>query len=125
MVSVSSSILTTRDTHKATGQGVEQEPQQKLLGGNSHQPLLALVRVVLPAESDLAVGKVHDPVVGDCDAMRVAGQVMQDMFGSAERSFGVDHPVLTEQGPQYGRLSARRAVSGFQGKAVARRATSF
>ena len=79
---------------------MEQEPPQKFLGGHSHQPFLVLVGIVFPAESDLAVGKVHDPVVGDGDAMRVAGQVMQDVFGPAEWSFGVDHPVLTEQGPQ-------------------------
>ena len=43
---------------------MEQEAPQKLLGGHSHQPLFALVRVVLPAKSDLAVDKVDDPVVG-------------------------------------------------------------
>lgn len=79
---------------------MEQESPQKLFGGNRHQPLLALVSVVLPAEGDLAVGKVHNSVVGDGDAMRVAGQVMKDMFGPAEGSFGVDHPVLTEHRPQ-------------------------
>jgi len=79
---------------------VEQEPPEKLFGGNRHQPLLALVSVVLPAEGDLVVGKVHNSVVGYGDAMRVAGQVMKDMFGPAEGSFGVDHPILTEHRPQ-------------------------
>src|SRR5450755_3622063 len=45
-----------------------------------HQPLLAFVRIVLPAESNVAIDKVHDPVVGDGDAMRVACQVMKNMF---------------------------------------------
>ena len=88
------------DAHKTARQGVEQEPPQKLLGGDRHQPLLALVRIVFPAEGDLAVGKVHDPVVGDGDAMGVAGQIVEDMFGSSEGPLGVDHPVLTEQRPQ-------------------------
>ena len=32
--------------------------------------------------------------------MRVAGQVVEDMFGSSEGPLGVDHPVLTKQRPQ-------------------------
>ena len=88
------------DAHEAARQSVEQEPPQELLGGHCHQPLLALVRIVFPAEGDLAVGKVHDPVVGDGDAMRVAGQIVEDMFGSSEWPFGVDHPVVAKQRPQ-------------------------
>ena len=79
---------------------MEQEAPQKFLGGHRHQPLLALVGIVFPPESDLALGKVHDPVVGDGDAMRIAGQVVEDMFRPSEGSFGVDHPILTEQRPQ-------------------------
>ena len=79
---------------------MKQEAPQKLLGGHSHQPLLAFVRIVLPAESDVAIGKVHDPVVGNGDAMGVAGQVMENMFGPAEGPFGLDHPILTEQRPK-------------------------
>ena len=75
---------------------MEQEPSQKLLGGHGHQPLLAFVGIVFPAESDLAIGKVHDPVVGNGDAMRVAGQIVEDMFGSSEWPFGVDHPVVAK-----------------------------
>ena len=64
------------------------------------------MRIVFPAEGDLAVGEVHDPVVGDGDAMRVAGQVLENMFGSAEGPLGVDHPVLTEQ-------RAKESMEGF------------
>ena len=60
---------------------MEQAPSQKFVGGHRHQPSLALVGIVSLAESDLAIGKVHDPVVGNGDAMRVAGQVVEDMFG--------------------------------------------
>src|ERR1700733_12101521 len=63
--------------------------------------------IVFPAESDLAIGKVHDTVVGNGDAMRVAGQIVEDMFGPAERSFGVDYPILTEQRSQ-------KSVEGFR-----------
>ena len=33
-------------------------------------------------------------MVGDGDAMRIAGQVMQHVLGAAEGRFGIDHPVL-------------------------------
>jgi hypothetical protein len=56
--------------------------------------------IVFPTESDFAIGKVHDSVVGDGDAMRVAGQVMKDAFKSTEGPLGVDHPILTEQRSQ-------------------------
>ena len=32
--------------------------------------------------------------------MRIAGQVLEDMFGSSEWSFGVDNPVLAKQRSQ-------------------------
>ena len=58
---------------------------------------LPFVRMVFPAERDLAIGEVHDPVVGDGYAMCIASQVMEDMFRPSEGSLRVDHPVLTEQ----------------------------
>ena len=79
---------------------MEQEPPEKLLGGDGHQTLLAPVGIIFPAECDLAVGKVHDPVVGDGNAMRVAGQIVEDMFRSSERPFGIHNPVVTMQRSQ-------------------------
>jgi hypothetical protein len=58
------------------------------------------VRIVFPAERDLAGGKVHDPVIRDSDAMRVASQIVEDMLWPPERSLGVDYPILTEQRAQ-------------------------
>src|SRR5580704_15896217 len=92
---------------------MEQEPPEKFFGSHSHQPSLALVGIVFPAESDLAIGKVHDPVVRDGDAMRVAGQVVEDMFRTAKRSLGVDHPILTEQRSQK-RVESFRFGEGLQ-----------
>ncbi len=59
--------------------------------------LFVLVRIVFPAERDLAIGEVDDPVVGDGDTMGVAGQVLQNMFRSAEWPLRIDDPVLTKQ----------------------------
>jgi hypothetical protein len=85
------------DPHKAARKRVEQEPPQKLFGCDGHQPLFVLVCIILPAESDFAVGKVHNPVIGDGDTVCVAGQIPENMFGAAERGLCIDYPVLTEQ----------------------------
>ena len=83
-------------------QSVKQKPPKELLGGYSHQPLFVLVRIIFPAEGDFAVGKVHDPVIGNGDSVSVAGQIVENMFGSSEGTFGIDYPILAEQGPEEG-----------------------
>jgi len=44
----------------------------------------------------------QEAMVGDRDAMGVAGEITQHMMGTAERGLGIDDPVLTEQGAQEG-----------------------
>jgi len=78
---------------------MEQEPPQKLVGGDGHQPLLAVVGIIFPPKGDPAIGNVDDPVVGNSDPMRVAGQIVEDVLRSSEWPFGVDHPVVTKQRP--------------------------
>jgi len=90
------------DPHEAARQSVEQEPPQELFGGDGHQPLFVLMRIILPSKSDFAVGKVHDPVIGNGDSVSVSGQVVEDMFGSSEWPFGIDYPALAEQWPKEG-----------------------
>lgn len=75
--------------HKAARQSMEEESPEELVGGYGHQPLFALVRIILPAEGDVAVGKVYDPVIGNSDAMRVAGQIVENMFRPAEWPFRI------------------------------------
>ena len=79
---------------------MEQEPSQKFLGTYGHQSLLTLVGVIFPSKGNLAIGNVDDPVVGNRYAMRIAGQIVEDMFGSSEWPFGVDHPVVAKQQSQ-------------------------
>ena len=80
------------DANEAARQRVHQEAPQKLICGERHQSAFAAMRIVFPEEGDLAIAEVDNTVVGDGDAVRVAGQVLQDMFGAAERRLGVDHP---------------------------------
>jgi len=84
------------DANQAARQDVQQEAAQELMGGNSHDLLLAAVSIVSPAEGDAAVFKGHEPMVGDGDAMGVTGQVVENMFCAAEGWLSVDDPVLPE-----------------------------
>ena len=54
-------------------QDMQQESAEGFLGCDGHQPLLSSARII------------HDPVVGNGDAMRVAGQILENMLRSSER----------------------------------------
>jgi len=49
--------------------------------------------VVFPREGDAGIVERDEPAVGDSDAVRVARQVGQHGFGSAEWSLRVDDPL--------------------------------
>jgi hypothetical protein len=91
------------DADKAAGQNMEQETAQELLRREGHHSLVISVGIILPAESHLVVLEGDEAVVGDGDAMSVAGEIAENVMGAAERRLGVDDPVLTEQGAQEGR----------------------
>ena len=88
------------DADKATGQDMKQEAAQELLSGKGQHSLVIALRVVLPAEGDLVILEGDEAMVGDGDAMSIAAEIAQHMLGTAERWFGVDDPVLPEQGTQ-------------------------
>src|SRR5580704_16603334 len=74
-----------------------EEAPQEFLVRKRHGAALAVVRIVLPTERHVGIGHLDKTMVGDGDAMRVAGQIVQYVFGAAERFLRVDHPVLAEQ----------------------------
>lgn len=75
---------------------MQEKAAQKLLRSHCHELLLAAVRVVLPPESDVAICEGNNPVVGDGNAMCVAGQIMKDVLRTSERRLGVHDPILAE-----------------------------
>ena len=95
------------DAHKAARQQVQEEASQELIDGQSHPPLLVAVSGVAPAKSYVAVGKSHQPAVGDGDAVSVSAEIAQYVFWPSERPLGVYDPVMTEQYPQPGGEGAR------------------
>ena len=56
--------------------------------------------IVSPAEEDAIVLEGHEAMVGDGDAMGVAGQVVENLFGTAEGWLGVDDSVLLAKLPE-------------------------
>ena len=84
------------------GEDMLQEAAQELFARQAHGTLAAVMRVILPSKGHVGVGDGEDAVVGDCDTVSIAGQILQDMCRSAEGRLGVDHPILTKQGTQEG-----------------------
>ncbi|ESY10731.1 hypothetical protein X751_30775 [Mesorhizobium sp. LNJC395A00] len=48
--------------------------------------------IILPAETHRAILDIDEPVVGDGDAVRVAADVIEDLFGAGKWRLGVDDP---------------------------------
>jgi hypothetical protein len=74
------------DAHEAGRQDMQQEASQELVCVERKQSLLILVRRISPPKGDAPVRDRHNAVVGDGDAMGVAAEIAQRVFGSAERA---------------------------------------
>ena len=85
------------DAHKTARQQVQEEAAQELFDRQSHEPLLVAVSGVAPAKGYVALGESNQPAVGNSNAVGVGTEIAQHMFWPAERPFGVDDPVVTEQ----------------------------
>jgi hypothetical protein len=81
------------DAVKAVRQGVEQKPTDELVRVEGHNLRLAVVTIVLPAEGDVVIGDADQPGVGDRHPMGVAAEIGENLLGTTEGRFGVDHPV--------------------------------
>jgi len=88
------------DSHKTAWQHVEEEAAKELFDRQGHEPFLIAVSGVAPAKGYVAVGESNQPAVGNGNAVGVGAEIAQHMFWPAERPFGVDDPVVTEQYPQ-------------------------
>ena len=77
------------------GQDVEEEAAHEFVGVEGEGAKLVGMGIVLPGEGDGLPVHGEEAVVGDGDAVGVAGQVLEGLFGPAEGRFGVDAPVMT------------------------------
>src|SRR5260221_13904449 len=55
---------------------------------------------IAPAKSHLAIGNGDEAMVGDGHAMGGAAEILQHIFGAAEGTFQVDHPVVSKKWPE-------------------------
>ena len=84
---------------EAFGKHVQQEAAQELIQRKSHQLLFVVVSRVPPTKSDLLLSQRDQAMVGDGYAMSVTTQILEYVLGASERSFGINHPVFSEQWP--------------------------
>ncbi len=87
------------DAHETLGKQVQQESAQEIVEREGPELLFIVVSRIAPAESNLAIDKGNQAMVGDGHAMGVAAQIMQYIFGTTERTFQVDHPALSVEWP--------------------------
>ena len=80
------------DADKALGDDVEEEAADELMKmkGQRSDPMAA---VILETEGDRPVVDMLEPVVGDRDAVCIAGEILQDVLGAVEGRLGVDDPL--------------------------------
>ena len=86
------------DALEAIGQNVQQEAADELVRVECHALLFAAIAIILPGEADARVVACDEAAVRDGDAMRVAREIAQHLFGASERLLGVDDPVDTARG---------------------------
>ena len=77
-----------------------QEAAEELCAVESHGALLAVIRIILPAEADLGFGDGENPMVGDGDPMGITSQVLQDVVWPAKRRLRIHDPIVLKQGTQ-------------------------
>src|SRR5215470_3560017 len=99
------------DAMEAVRQSVQQKAADKLVSIECHHFGLAVRTVVFPGKADVPVGEREQPAVSDGDAMGVAAEIGQHLFGASKRWLGVDYPVealefaqATCEGLRFGKL---------------------
>jgi hypothetical protein len=71
---------------------MEQKAADEFVGIKGHGLFSVLIFSVPVTEGDLSVTGRENSIIGERHAMGVAAEVVQDMFGRAERFFGIDDP---------------------------------
>jgi len=80
------------DSNEAMWQNMQEKAPNELLRIEGHHFLFVGVFVIVPAEGDFAIHKADQPMIGDCDTMRIAAQIIEDLIRAAEGRFGIDDP---------------------------------
>lgn len=81
------------DAHEVCRKGVKEKATDKLDRIKGHGPLTTAVSIVFVAEGDLAFLKGQKALIGDGNAVGVAGQVFENMLGRSKGWLCVDDPI--------------------------------
>ncbi len=89
---------------EAIRQYVKEEAAYEFGDRYSHGLVLmtATCPIVPAAETDVGLIKIEQAIVGDRDGMRVAREIGQDLLGTGEGLFGIEHPFGLTQGFELG-----------------------
>src|ERR1035438_3467650 len=79
---------------ESTGENVEEESPNELLGRERHDFLLIVVAVVPPVELHLSVFDLQDPMIGNRDPVGVAADVVIISLPPARRAAGSSNRAL-------------------------------
>jgi hypothetical protein len=74
------------DPNEALGEDVKEEPSQELEAVELHLTDGVAAGAVAVAEGEVFIGERTDAAVADRDAVGIARQVLEDLFGRAEVS---------------------------------------
>ncbi len=87
------------DAMQAFWQHMDEEAADEFAGGQRHRLVAgrAVEAIVLVLEGDAVLVDGYEAAIGDGHAVGVAGEIAQDLLGSSERSFAVDHPLAVAQ----------------------------
>jgi len=88
------------DADETLRKDMQQKTGQEFVDGQWQQPLFVGVSGVAPTKRDRSISKRDQAMVGDGHAMGVTAQITKHMLWAPERTFRVDHPVLSEQWSQ-------------------------
>ena len=104
------------DALEPVGQNMQQEAAHELVGVEDHALGSRRVAIIAPCKGDTGVVDRDEPVVGDGDAVGVAGKVGQHLLGAGKRALGVDQPFDAARRSQRriegGRLGERCQIAG-------------
>ena len=81
------------DADHPGGQHVKQETPDELQRIQDHSLGTAVIGVVLALKGDAALFERPQAVIGNRDAVSVAGQILEHTFWAAKGRLDVDHPV--------------------------------
>ncbi len=90
------------NAYESQGNDMEEETVDERVAGQGHRFDAVGVSVITVAETDLALGEVDEPVVGDGDAVGISPEVGDDLLRSGEGTLGVDHPIVRTQRSEEG-----------------------